>query len=210
MRFLLSTSTFWLLGMLSSFAAEGGEHHALPLNAERLHETLPITNSMVMVWLAALLVILFSMVATRKMALIPAGLQNLAEWLVESLYDFLEGILGAHLVKRTFWFFGGVFILILFTNWIGLLPGVGTIKYGESSILRGGNADLNMTAALALIFTGLWFYWALTENGPVGFLKHIFAPKGEFKGFMKIFMIRSLFHSDFSETSMPVKTCWKP
>ena len=189
MRFILSTTIFWILTPLAAFASAEGGHHALPLNAEKFFEHLPINNSMLMVWVAALLVILFSMVATRKMALIPAGVQNLAEWLVESLYDFLEGILGAHLVKRTFWFFGGVFILILFTNWIGLLPGVGTIKYGESPILRGGNADLNMTAALALIFTVLWFYWALTENGPVGFLKHIFAPKGDFKGFMKIFMI---------------------
>jgi F-type H+-transporting ATPase subunit a len=189
MRFLLSTTIFWILSPLAAFASEEGGHHALPLYADRVFGDLPITNSMLMVWAAALLVVLFSMVATRRMALIPAGVQNLAEWLVESLYDFLEGILGAHLVKRTFWFFGGVFILILFTNWIGLLPAVGTIKYGGSPILRGGNADLNMTAALALIFTALWFYWALTENGPVGFLKHIFAPKGDFSGFMKIFMI---------------------
>jgi F-type H+-transporting ATPase subunit a len=123
------------------------------------------------------------------MSLVPTGLQNLAEWMVESLYDFLESILGAKLVKRTFWFFGGVFLLILITNWIGLLPGVGTIKYGESAVLRGGNADLNMTAALSIIFSVLWFYWALSENGLVGFLKHIFAPKGDFKGFMKLFMI---------------------
>jgi F-type H+-transporting ATPase subunit a len=189
MRFFLSTTIFWILSPLAAFASEEGGHHALPLYADRVFGDLPITNSMLMVWAAAILVILFAKVATRQMALIPSGLQNLAEWLVESLYDFLEGILGAHLVKRTFWFFGGVFILILFTNWIGLLPGVGTIKYGGTPFLRGGNADLNMTAALALIFTALWFYWALSENGLVGFLKHIFAPKGEFNGFMKIFMI---------------------
>ena len=184
--------------MLSAFAAEGGGHHALPLHAERVFGDLPVTNSMLMVWVAALVVIVFAKAATRQMAIIPAGFQNLAEWLVESLHDFLEGILGTRLVKRTFWFFGGVFILILFTNWIGLIPGVGTVgwetvnaegHHGFTAILRGGNADLNMTAALALIFTGLWFFWALTENGPVGFLKHIFAPKGEFNGFMKLFMI---------------------
>lgn len=189
MRFILSTTTFWILTPLAALASEEGGHHVLTLHAEKFIEGLPVNNSMLMVWVAALLVILFSMAATRKMALIPAGIQNLAEWLVESLYDFLEGILGAHLVKRTFWFFGGVFILILFTNWIGLLPGVGTIRYGGAPVLRGGNADLNMTAALALIFTALWFYWALTENGIKGFLSHIFAPKGDFKGFMKLIMI---------------------
>ena len=190
MRFFITLSALWLSGFVPAFAAEeGGGHAGLPLHAERIFESLPITNSMVMSWVAALLVILFAKIATHQIAMIPRGFQNFAEWVVESLYNFLEGILGSHLVKRTFWFFGGVFILILCSNWIGLFPGVGTIKYGESAVFRGGNADLNMTAALAFVATVLWFYWALTENGPVGFLKHIFAPKGEFSGFMKILMI---------------------
>ena len=198
MRFLPSTAIFWILSLVGASAAEGEAHHALPLNAERIFDHLPITNSMVMVWLAALVVIFFAKAATHQMSAIPTGFQNFAEWLVESLYNFLEGILGAHLVKRTFWFFGGVFILILATNWIGLIPGVGTVgwetvsgegHHGFTPWLRGGNADLNMTAALSLIFTVLWFYWAVSENGVVGFLKHIFAPKGEFTGFMKLFMI---------------------
>jgi F-type H+-transporting ATPase subunit a len=116
------------------------------------------------------------------------------------LYDFLEGILGKHLVKRTFWFFGTIFILILFTNWFGLIPGVGTVGWELSGagvdaydkfrpFLRGANADLNMTAAMSLTFALLWFYWAVTENGLKGFLAHIFAPKGNFSGIMKVFMI---------------------
>ncbi len=201
MRFALSISAFWLVGFITASAGEEGASHGLPLHAERIFENLPITNSMVMSWVAALLVILFAKVATRQMALIPSGIQNFAEWLVESLYNFLEGILGTHLVKRTFWFFGGVFILILCSNWIGLFPGVGTIGWeavenGHESFtpwLRGGNADLNMTAALALVATVLWFYWAITENGVMGFLKHIFAPKGEFNGPMKLLMIAIFF-----------------
>jgi F-type H+-transporting ATPase subunit a len=203
MRFVLSLSAIWLSSFIPAFAsAEEGGHHALPLHAQKIFGDLPITNSMVMTWIAALIVILFAKVATRQMKAVPTGLQNLAEWLVESLYNFLEGILGAHLVKRTFWFFGGVFILILVTNWIGLLPGVGTFgwktvdEHGHSGFLpflRGGNADLNMTAALSLIFTALWFYWAISENGVLGFLKHIFAPKGHFSGFMKFFMILIFF-----------------
>ena len=78
------------------------------------------------------------------------------------LHEFLEGIIGPELVKRTFWFFATVFIFILFTNWFGLIPGVGTIGWGVSTastafrsptpLLRGGNADLNMTFAMAMIF----------------------------------------------------------
>lgn len=202
MRFFLSTALFWFLSPLASFAAEEGENHALPLHAEKIFGELPITNSMIMAWVAAIVLILFVRIATRQMNAVPTGLQNLAEWMVESLYDFLEGILGAKLVKRTFWFFGGVFVIILCNNWIGLIPTVGTIgwettdslgHHGFIPYLRGGNADLNMTAALAVIATFLWFYWAIAENGIGGLLKHIFAPKGEFKGLMKLLMIAIFF-----------------
>ena len=67
------------------------------------------------------------------MKLVPDGAQNVWEWLVESLYDFLEGIIGRHLVQRTFWFFASIFIFILSTNWVGLIPGVGTIGWGHQT-----------------------------------------------------------------------------
>src|SRR5579863_2096522 len=81
-----------------------------------------ITNSMVVTWLVSLGLIVFANVATWTMKPVPEGLQNFFEWLVESLYGFLEGIIGPHLVKRTFWFFATIFIFILSTNWLGLVP----------------------------------------------------------------------------------------
>jgi len=98
------------------------------------------------------------------------------------------------LVKRTFWFFGGTFLLILISNWLGLLPGVGTIGFGSDGslsygLLRGGNADINQTAAMSVVFAVLWFYWAFSENGAGGFFNHIFAPKGKFTGAMRVGMI---------------------
>lgn len=182
-RFLVTTLGLWLLAFTSAFGAEGGGHHALPLDAQPLHESLPISNSITMVWLAVVLIVIFCQIATRKMSLVPSGVQNFAEWVVESLYGFLEGLMGAHLTKRTFWFFGSVFFFILTSNYLGLIPGVGTITYGGTPILRGGNADINMTAAMAFTFALLWFYWAISENGIKGFIAHIFAPKGV-KGFL--------------------------
>jgi F-type H+-transporting ATPase subunit a len=163
--------------------AEGG-HHALPLYAPRLSDSLPINNSMVMVWLAVGILILFARIATKKMSMVPQGLQNFAEWAVESLYDFLSSLMGKHLATRTFWFFGTVFFFILVNNYMGLIPGVGTLGWKDSHgtmvapLLRGANADINMTSAMAVTFALLWFYWAVTENGIKGFLLHIFAPKG--------------------------------
>lgn len=179
--------------MLSAFSASEGGHHVLPLDAQRLSEFLPITNSTVMVWIAVGLIIVFCRIATRQMAMVPVGLQNFAEWVIETLYDFLAGLMGAHLTKRTFWFFGSVFFFILVNNYLGLIPGVGTVGWHTESgflpLLRGGNADINMTAAMSFSFAVLWFYWALTENNVKGFLAHIFAPKGAFKGLMLAMMV---------------------
>src|SRR5439155_21530645 len=65
----------------------------------------PITNSMVVTWAVALGLIVFAQMATRNMQRVPSGAQNFWEWLVESLYSFLEGVIGHQLVRKTFWFF---------------------------------------------------------------------------------------------------------
>lgn len=194
MRFLSIALPVWLCSFLATFASGAEESaHALPLYPEAIWPGVPISNSMVMVWLAVGVITLFCRAATRQMAFVPAGFQNFAEWVVETLYDFLSGILGPYLVKKTFWFFASIFLLILVTNWMVLVPGVGTVGRVEDGrivgFLRGGNADLNMTLAMATTFAILWFYWAIAENGWKKFLAHIFAPKGDFKGLMLVLMI---------------------
>ncbi len=158
----------------------------------------PITNSMVVGWIVAVALITFAQLATRKMSSVPAGAQNLLEWLIESLHKFLEGIIGPHLAERTFWFFATIFIFILSANWIGLIPGVGSIGWGihtshgftiTQPLLRGANADVNMTLAMALIFFVCWLVWAVTEIGFKGFGRELFAPKGESEGALKILLI---------------------
>src|SRR5215813_1907434 len=157
----------------------------------------PITNSMVVSWIVAVGLIIFARAATRKMKKVPRGAQNLLEWLVESLYGFLEGILGRRLIDRTFWFFASIFIFILAANWVGLIPGVGTIGWGHKTahgfvvnqpLFRGANADVNLTMAMALIFFGCWLFWAIREDGPIGFVKELFAPKGESTGAMRVLL----------------------
>jgi F-type H+-transporting ATPase subunit a len=183
-------------------AAETTEHEALSLKAAPLFQIgkFSVTNSMLVCWVVALVVIFFAQIATRNIKTVPMGAQNFWEWLVESLYNFLESIIGSDLVKKTFWFFATIFIFILFTNWAGLIPGIGTIGWGhvdpatgsfhiDRPLLRGANADLNMTSAMAIIFFVLWFIWALQANGIGGFLVHLFGPKGETSGVLKVFMI---------------------
>lgn len=183
-------------------AHEGGEHHGLPANPVTIFHigSFAITNSMLITVLVTILVVAFAQVVSRNVRPVPQGAQNFAEWVVESLYNFLGSVVGPVLIKKTFWFFGSIFLFILITNWFGLVPGVGTIgwdlidqatgkKVGFEPWLRGGNADLNMTSAMAILFFILWIIWAIQEHGVVGVIKHVFAPKGEDTGFMKWFMI---------------------
>src|SRR6187200_2500281 len=139
------------------------EHHRLSQSAVEIARPFgfPVTNSMVVTWIVALGLIVFAQVATRHMKQVPDGSQNFLEWLVEGLYGFLEGLLGPQLAKQTFWFFASVFIFILASNWIGLVPGVGSIGWGhhtaegfhlEEPLFRGANADVNLTLAMALTF----------------------------------------------------------
>jgi len=204
---LLLTLTFLTCGgfATAAFGAEPvhatAEEHHLPLKPDVLFEVgkLAITNSMVVTWIVAAGIIVCAQLATRKITPVPKGLQNFWEWLVESLHNFLENMIGRELVKKTFWFFATIFIFILFLNWFGLLPGVGTVGWGhhdatgefhiDRPLFRGANANLNLTFAMASVFFICWIVWAIQANGVGGLIKHLFAPKGEMAGFLKILMI---------------------
>ncbi len=194
--FALGTTT-----IAAEAAHAQSEHEAVPLKPTPLFQIgkFVITNSMLVTWIVAAGIIVFAQVATRRIKPIPSGIQNFWEWMVEGLHNFLEGIIGRQLVSKTFWFFATIFIFILFVNWFGLIPGVGTIGWGhhdpttgvfhvDRPLLRGGNADLNMTTAMAAIFFVLWLIWAIQAQGVGGFLKHLFAPKGETTGILKLLM----------------------
>ncbi|HEX7518102.1 MAG TPA: F0F1 ATP synthase subunit A [Chthoniobacterales bacterium] len=191
----------------AAFAAEAPhaateERAAVPLKPDVLFHVgkLAVTNSMVVTWIVAAGILVCAQLATRKIKPVPTGLQNFWELLVESLYNFLENMIGRELVKKTFWFFATIFIFILFLNWFGLLPGVGTIGWGhhdsvtgafhvDRPLFRGANANLNLTFAMACVFFVCWIIWAIQANGVGGVIMHIFGPKGETSGVLKLLMI---------------------
>jgi F-type H+-transporting ATPase subunit a len=154
---------------------------------------------MLVTWIVAAGIIILAQTAMRNPKPIPGRRQNFWEWMVEGLYTFLENIIGRDLVTKGFWFFATIFIFILFVNWFGLIPGIGTIGWGhydgsgnfhvDRPLLRGGNADLNLTTAMSAIFFVMWTVWAIQANGFGGFLKELFGPKGETTGVVKILMV---------------------
>jgi F-type H+-transporting ATPase subunit a len=205
LSFILPTLLGSLLPVsaIAAVTSEGAEHAEEGLSASSQIVfnlgPLAVTNSMLITVLVTVILVVFAQLVSRGVKPVPSGLQNFAEWAVEAMYNFLGEILGEGLIKKTFWFFGSLFFFILVTNWIGLIPGVGTVGYGHdlpngdfhltTPLLRGGNADLNVTSAMSVLFFVLWTVWALQANGPIGFIKHIFAPKGKTPGFMGVFMI---------------------
>src|SRR5690349_1865276 len=167
---LLSTTMLFLT--TTSHASE----HGLSAKAVEIARpfNFPITNSMILSWVVAVGLIIFARLATRNMSQVPGAAQNFMEWLVEGLYKFMVGIIGPHLAERTFWFFATIFIFILSANWMGLIPGVGTVGWGHQTpggfvvgqpLLRGANADVNMTLAMSLVFFACWLWWAFREVG---------------------------------------------
>lgn len=111
---------------------------------------------------STLTVILFAVLAffiRRSISDVPKGLQNFFEMIIESLLGFFDQVTGDR--KKSLKFFpliGTIFLFIVVSNWIGILPGVGTIGvyhlvHGQVElvpIFRSANSDLNLTLAMAV------------------------------------------------------------
>lgn len=121
---------------------------------------LPITNSLIMTWLAMLVILVIGSLAAARPTVIPSKLQNLVEAVLEFFANLANSVLqDRNLTRRVFPLTCTFFLLIVISNWLGLIPGVGTIGYfhelhGQSlltPLLRPTNADINSTLSWAII-----------------------------------------------------------
>jgi F-type H+-transporting ATPase subunit a len=163
-----------------------------PLAAETIAHLgpIPITNSMLTSVLVMALLLVLAWLATRKMQLVPGRYQALWEIVVEFLLDLSEDTAGKRVGRKVFPLIATFFIFILTANWLGLLPGVGPsiyVKVAESAghgaeeivhvpLFRAANADLNMTAAMALLSITVVQISGILVNGIKGYLKHLATP----------------------------------
>lgn len=157
-----------------------------------------LSNSIFVSAFVAAFIIWFARKATKSMSVIPGPTQNFFEAVVQGLYDLIESIVGTHMVARVFSLLATLFIFIIVSNWFALLPGVGSIGWGQSTdhgfhitapLLRPTTADMNMTLAMATVFMIFWLYWSISEVGIKNFFNHIFGVKGGLTGFMAIALI---------------------
>ena len=122
--------------------------------------TFTITNSLLNSWLTVILVICLALAIRRRIALIPTGLQNFFESIIELFLGLFDSVTGSREKSTQLApFVLAFFFFILINNWLGILPGIGSIgmivtEHGEKAFVpffRGGTADLNTTLALATI-----------------------------------------------------------
>lgn len=134
----------------------------------------PVSNSMLATWMASLVLIIIGFAATRNMKLIPQGLQNILEWVIESLINLIESVTHDRQKSEKFlpWIIS-IFLFILAANWMELIPGFGTIgietlKNGHETftpLLRSANTDLNTTLSLAIIAVILIQFFGIAALG---------------------------------------------
>lgn len=128
-----------------------------------------ITNSILATWFVMVFLIIISYLITRKISLVPSRLQLTAEIVIEGIYQIFESVAGEK-IKKFFPLVGTIFLFIIFLNWFGLIPGVGTIGLREIEhgkqvfipLFRAGTADLNTTLAFAIVSVIAIQYFGLT------------------------------------------------
>ena len=164
---------------------------------------MPISNSLILSFLTALILVGGGLLVVTSLRLVPQKLQNGVEIVVEAILDFITQVLGdTKQAKKFFPLIATIFLFILLNNWIGVLPGVGSIGFYEIDhgeevfvpFFRSANSDLNTTLALALIVMaaiqmygiqklGFFRHWSkffIFTKGPIYFFVGLLELIGEF------------------------------
>jgi F-type H+-transporting ATPase subunit a len=166
------------------------EVHLAPKTLFEIAPGLPVTNTIVTMWIVMAILVGLALVVRVRMRYLPTGFQNFVEWSLGGFYDFMEGI-GGERVKKHFPIFITFFLAILFSNWLGLAMGI----IAEGLNLRAPTSDLNATAALAIVAFLFFEYQGIKAHGLLGYLNHFFNVKALKKGPIGIiFLFESMLH----------------
>ena len=131
---------------------------------------IPISNSLILSLITASLLLAGGFVAVRSLQVVPRKVQNGAEMVLENLFSFMAGTLGSTEKAKTFFpLVASIFLFILFNNWLGVLPGTGSLEVRGLPLFRSANSDLNTTLALALISVLAIQFYGIRK---LGFFSH--------------------------------------
>jgi F-type H+-transporting ATPase subunit a len=134
----------------------------------------PVTNSLILSTLALVLIAGIAIVSRRRLSLVPGKIQNLLESVIDAVLGLMDNVLGSRRKSEKYLpLVATIFLFILTSNWLGILPGIGSIIVrGEETapLLRSPASDLNFTLALAIITV---FGVNLLGIIAIGFLPHL-------------------------------------
>ena len=174
---------------VSTDASEDGEHGGGSSGVIGSDDGFVITNTLLSSWIVTLLLIGLFYGATRRMSVVPRGLQNLMEAAIEALLNFVQSVAGAENARRFFPLIATIFLFVMFNAWIGLLPiypALGFLNDAgemERHLLRPAGTDLNMPLALALVsfvFVEFWGFRLLKLSYLSKFIRLENLRKGNF------------------------------
>lgn len=121
---------------------------------------LPVTNALFIGVLVSVILVLATQIILTRWQSVPRGSQNVFEIIVDGVLGLLESIMQDRGMARKFFpLIATIFLFILLSNWIGLLPGLGTVGLTHENVaghatiipfLRSTSADLNFTLGLSL------------------------------------------------------------
>ena len=116
----------------------------------------PVSNTIISAWVAMALLIVMGLFVRSRLKPVPGKMQNIVEALIEGMEGFMTTVTGDKEKTRKFFpLIATFFLFILFSNWLGILPGVGSFTVGHGvhhvPLFRAPAADLNFTLAFAVI-----------------------------------------------------------
>jgi F-type H+-transporting ATPase subunit a len=162
------------------FAATENGGPAIHIIPEKLFMIgdLTITNSMFYGAISSIVIILLFSYVARKMTIIPKrGFTQFVEIGTEFIINTIENSLGSRKKAiRYAPFFATAFFFVLFSNWLGLIPGAGgVISYDKIPAIRPFTADLNGTLAASVVMIFMVQYFSIREGGFKKHIRHYFA-----------------------------------
>lgn len=170
----------------------------IEIAAEKLFEIggFSITNTLLTSWVVVALLVSAAFVVHRRMALVPGRIQNVFEFFVEAFLSLIQSVLGSRTTaEKYFPLVGTVFIFILASNWLGIMPGVGSIGFFETTadrhekfipLFRSAASDLNVTLALATVTVFIIHILAVSALGLKTHLSKFFTVRNPIDAFVGI------------------------
>jgi F-type H+-transporting ATPase subunit a len=150
-----------------------------------------VTNTLIASWLTIIVLGLLFYFATRKMKLIPGGLQNFAEFIIESLSNFVTGVAGEKNGRIIFPVMATIFLYVITNALLALLPIFGTIGINEHGTvvpyLRAANTDINLPLSIAIVSFCCIEFWGIRSLGPLHYSKSFFDLSPLRDGFASLF-----------------------